>query len=323
MGLVVLGAIVMIGPTFGFATIGADRSVSVSTAEDPDGLLGIETVYDGSEIVYDDGDGTSNDESVVTVANNLGSDITDFDVQLVSIDGVSDGVLGVENRQDLFDGIGTNDSPIPVILECTRDEQAQSDGADVALRLNAIADSVSVTEKTVVVPGVSVDCDEDDVDRVEQEPGTPVDDAATVELDDAFASAPRGNTAGTVTFVFTNTDSGVLTIEALEIRSSSQAATIGLDKPGNQAQVRVDSGDTTGEISSSQVVRFGDGGVRTDGPVPVAVGDTAEITMENFVDIDSTGNQGLDMAGEDVTVVLYFEGDQPAIAFELNDLRLD
>lgn len=320
-GFIILGVIAMVGPSFGFATIAADRPMSVTTADDPYGLLGIDIVYGGDEIWYDDGgSGSANEEVVLRLENNFGDDIDFLDVQIASIDGVDDSTLVIENRQDLFDGIESGEGPADVILECSRDVAAQSDGTAVTFQIDATSSSIAVTEKTVVVTDVRFDCDEDDVDRVDQEPGIPSDEVDDIDFDstsDAFVFDDYG-----VEFTFTNAGDDPLTITALEIRDTSVDVAVGLDNGGNN-EVEIDSDGQTGAINAgggNQQLRFGDGGVELDQPVTVASGSSATTTMQDFEEADS-GRDRLNMEGEDVYVVLYFDGGQDAVMFELTDLQ--
>lgn len=75
VGLIVLGSVAMAGPTFGFSTIAGDRAVSVSTADDPAALLGLDIASnvspgDQTELV----DITNNFDNQMDVTIVLGED---------------------------------------------------------------------------------------------------------------------------------------------------------------------------------------------------------------------------------------------------------
>lgn len=321
----------MAGPTFGFSTIGADRNVNVGTSE-LNGLVGITPVYDGGTIVFENG-GNSNAEAVFELGNNLDQDFDEMNVRIDSVAGGDDGVLEIENRQVLFDGIATTDDPVEVIVGCSRDVvEEELAGTTVTFRIDAFASGVSITDALVTVQGVTYDCEEDSVERVEQKPGDTESNSITFDSSNAFVDGSRQGTDNvSVEFSFTsNYDSLVIT--ALEIRSTSRDETIGLENPGQgqggNAEVLVESNDQTGTITTgnNDIIRFGDGGIRLSDNVSVGAGSDATVTLQEFRNADKT-NEALDMGGENVTVVLYFVEDanndltDDAFKFELINLQ--
>ncbi|MFU8868488.1 hypothetical protein [Natronococcus sp.] len=86
---VVLGVVLLAGPTFGFVSISADRGVSIGTADDGDGYLGLETV---DTVVSDQNDA----ETVLVMTNNADEELSiDADVTIRG--------SGLEEASD-FDG---------------------------------------------------------------------------------------------------------------------------------------------------------------------------------------------------------------------------
>lgn len=73
---VVLGVVLLAGPTFGFVSISADRGVSIGTADDGDGYLGLEAV---ETVVSDQNDA----ETVLVMTNNADEELSiDADVTI-------------------------------------------------------------------------------------------------------------------------------------------------------------------------------------------------------------------------------------------------
>lgn len=106
IGLVLLGAVLIVGPTFGFSTIAADRGVSVSTSVN-DGLIGIED----NGVTVDNPGG----EEIGNLKNNVGGSMTISDVS------VDEAGLQLDNADEI-EGAEIGDS-IGVEVSCENPQQ--------------------------------------------------------------------------------------------------------------------------------------------------------------------------------------------------------
>lgn len=148
IGLVLLGAVLVAGPTFGFSTIAGDRGVSVGTAEDPDALLGIDSEGNVGELRGDD------DPVVVgTLSNNADEPL---DAQDVVIDSITDGE-GTELSTDILrvvdpdDGDPIESTGTDVTVECAQGENINGD-QEVVIRIGEAGGStVSIIDSTFSV----------------------------------------------------------------------------------------------------------------------------------------------------------------------------
>ena len=149
--LIFLGVVTMAGPTFGFATIAADRGLSVATADDSSAYLGLEDQSASASI------GSPGEQTVVyTVTDNVRDDSATVDASIVGItddsnDPVTSAALSVDVQP------GSDAETFDVVLAC--EDGASIDGSyRVLLQLVASSDASSVDatrETTALVP---VDC---------------------------------------------------------------------------------------------------------------------------------------------------------------------
>lgn len=319
VSLIAVGVVAMLAPSFGFSTVASDRGVQISTAENDRAFLGVDDVYGGGEIVYNGG---TTIEPALELTNRLGTDADTVDVQIESVQGYEDNTLDIANHADLFDGLEDGET-VTVELECSRDVEAETDeaGTTVEFSVNALGESASVTDLSVSVSNVRFDCEEDDIDRVDPEPGVP-ENETNAPLGDYGAFSERGSGNSMVWFDFTNEDDQALTIEAIEIRSTSKDDVVGIDAGGNdEGEIRVDGEDTTVFSSGqgNQALRVGDGGAKTDETVPVGTGQTGSVKLGDFN--KGSINDRAEMVGTDVTIVLYFEEeDQDAVRYDLTNI---
>lgn len=92
---VVVGAVLLAGPVFGFTSVIADRPVNVATAEDPHGLLGVTDISgSGDSEVKKNSPG-----AVFALDDNVGSiAATDIEVTNVKFEGVDSALEGEVNE---------------------------------------------------------------------------------------------------------------------------------------------------------------------------------------------------------------------------------
>ena len=154
VGLILLGAAVMAGPTFGFTTVGADRGMSVGTAGDSSAYLGLDDRSSSAAI-------SNPDETTVayTLTDNLGGlDRTDIDVSVVQI---TDGSNQTVTSSALTATVesGTEPSTFDVRLACGVGETL--DGTySVQLQIVASGGSSSVDATRETSTSISIDCTE-------------------------------------------------------------------------------------------------------------------------------------------------------------------
>lgn len=137
--LIVLGAVTMAGPAFGFSSLAADRGVYVGTATDPNGLLGVNDNSDTADANIKN----SNDQSLLyylddntgafSSTNAISANVTAFDgsstaleATVQSADGVNDFIVVMTCGQSNLNTQGyptveitANDTDLRVELERT------------------------------------------------------------------------------------------------------------------------------------------------------------------------------------------------------------
>ena len=120
--LVVVGALVLAGPAFGFTTIAADRMVDVATTDTEDALLGVSDT--------DQTPNQQNDAVVMTITNNAGVDfdsletdveLEDEDDNLAIIDDFADQLAAGEETGLEVTCDGGGDSTATISVEATAD----------------------------------------------------------------------------------------------------------------------------------------------------------------------------------------------------------
>ncbi|MXV64623.1 hypothetical protein GS429_21605 [Natronorubrum sp. JWXQ-INN-674] len=154
LGLILLGATVMAGPTFGFATIGADRGVSVGTAPDSSAYLGLEDRSSSASI------GTPDDTTVAyTVTDNLGGvDRSDIDVSVVQITDDSNQAVATSSLAATVES-GSEPGTFDVRLACGAGETLDGTySVQLHIVASSASSSVDVTRETSTQ--ISIDCTE-------------------------------------------------------------------------------------------------------------------------------------------------------------------
>jgi len=127
----IVGAVVLAGPVFGFQSIIADRGVNVGTAADDNALLGLS---EGSDAVVEHPD----DEEVVTITNNLDTPIDEDDFETTVDAGELEIVEEFEFDDELAPGGETG-----LVLECG---EARGEGSE----------EVTVTVESAAAGGVEI-----------------------------------------------------------------------------------------------------------------------------------------------------------------------
>ncbi|MFC6813510.1 hypothetical protein ACFQGT_19605 [Natrialbaceae archaeon GCM10025810] len=148
IGCLLVGAMLLAGPAFGFSTIAADRGISVEAVENENALLGlVET--DSPDIEQHE-----TETEIVTLENNFGSTITALDVT-VDID-----TDDLSWQGDSFPSELSEDESASIIVECTKESRNAYGTALVDVTVDrAVADNNIIVEgPTVSDIQVQYDC---------------------------------------------------------------------------------------------------------------------------------------------------------------------
>ncbi|ELY45007.1 bactofilin family protein [Natronorubrum sulfidifaciens] len=189
---ILLGVVVMAGPTFGFATIAADRGVSVATADDSSAYLGLEDRSASAAI-----DSPAESTVVYTVTDNFGgADPTAVDASVVRItDDNSDPVTSTTLSATVQPGSEAN--TFDVHLACT-DATSLEGSYRVLLQFVASGDGSSVDATRETAALVPVDCTAEPVVITVDEDGD-VTAGGDVTVDNNVDVGGSINSGGSVT----------------------------------------------------------------------------------------------------------------------------
>lgn len=301
------------GPTFGYQTIGADRSVNADVAADEaDALLGLEAVYDGTQIEYSEGQGFWQDDTyvnatVATVTNNVDEALAvSAEVAAVDWGGNDDRVLDVANQGEFANPVapdGTQD----LVLSCSGDVTGTAPDATVWLSVEASGSDVSIDREPYPVTGVSFDCE----GSSSPGDGDPPTDPVPIDDPDVSLEASNPTAVGEdwwglippsrVAFELQNSGSQPVTVTDIHVSDAGSATLI--EQQGDEVDV---TGDASGGLGVDDGISVGPDAPRYDFDqnATFSGGDTATVTVGRF---QGSGGQ-IDMNGESVTLVLYVEG---------------
>ena len=131
--LVVVGAVLLAGPLYGFTTLAADRGVSVSTADGADAYLGLV----GTDAAIDDPD---DEAEIATLTNNVGSELA-LAVDVTFTDGADDD-LEAETPQTVAPG-----ETVAVTVACDGQGGAPNQATTATVTVTeATGDGVTITD---------------------------------------------------------------------------------------------------------------------------------------------------------------------------------
>jgi len=309
LALLVVGAALLVGPTFGFETIGADRAVDADVAaNEANALLGLQADYDGTEVEYSHPqypwlDPTYDNSTVANVTNNADEALS-VSVEIASIEGVDDDVLEVVNQDDFGSPVGPG-ATRDIRVGCSGDIAGTvQQGTTVGLSFEASGSEISIDRQPYPVTGVSFDCDGGSPG--DGDPPTdpvPIDDPA-VTLEASNPTAEGGFwfiPSPEVQFDLQNTGSQPVTVTGIQVSDSSAAT--GIEQDGAEVDV---TAETNGELDADSGISIGADAPRYDfdQDATIADGQTAGVTLADF----QSGGTAVDMSGESVTLVLYVEG---------------
>ncbi|SIR98079.1 FapA family protein [Natronorubrum thiooxidans] len=152
LALILVGAMAMAGPTFGFATIAAERGVSVGTADDSSAYLGLEDRSASAAI--DAPDGTT---TVYAVTDTLdGHSQSSVDASVVGITDEYNAAVSTTALEATVQP-GSDADTFDVVLACG-DGEALDGSYRVELRLVASAAGSSVDATRTTAAFVPIDC---------------------------------------------------------------------------------------------------------------------------------------------------------------------
>ena len=134
--VVLVGTVVLFGPSFGFSTIASDRGVAVSTADGTGAYLGVDSQDDIGELRGDD-----SPERVATLYNNLDEDVEVIEFEIYN----DDDTLAIDSP-DIGSTIESGTSE-DVTITCTTSDSIGEREIEIEV--------VEVDGKTTTINGVS------------------------------------------------------------------------------------------------------------------------------------------------------------------------
>lgn len=310
-GLVCLlfAGVLLAGPTFGFASVAADRGILVDTAPDDQALLGIEVTYDDEEVSNTPLPQANVEPEILELTNRFGTDIDEVDISVTDVDNEEDNTLEIANRGALLGGIDEDETE-PVELGCSGDVTA-SGTTDVTVTISqATSSDISLSDKLVTITEVQYDCEtDDDGGDGEPEAAEPIEET-DIEL---VGTDLQGDRNSVVVFDVENQGESV-TVTGIEARDTSSNAEQINDGGNLEVVISIDD-ETVGELNrngGNRVIEIGGPQYDLDQDAQIEEKKTASFTLSRF-QASGSGQSGgnIDMTGEDVDIVLYFEDRDP------------
>jgi len=159
VGLILLGVMIMAGPTFGFSTIASDRSVNVSTASNSNALLGI----------HDDSRSAAiNSPEEATTIYKLEDNVGSFSRENVTLDlmqmtDANDNSNSVDTSAFKLEkgGSGFEEGSLNVQIRCSNGSAFLDSEYYVELNIVASGSAVTVDTDRETTTAVPIDCTED------------------------------------------------------------------------------------------------------------------------------------------------------------------
>lgn len=265
---ILIGAILLAGPIFGFSTIGAERTTSVSTADDSTALVGLTSL--SGEIT------SQNDEAdAVRVSNNLD--------EAISLQTNQEDLTALQVSDD-FDTSLDSGNETELTLECG--DSASGAGTET---FTTVITKAATTSGGVTVESASIEA------SIEYDCGGP-DGGGNFEVD----NPSMGDDPDQLEFDLKNVGSDGEKIKRISLDSTTSDA-IQVDNRGkNNPEIVLANGnvDENGAIpidGTNQNIN-----VKTIDP-----GETVAVEIQRFQDGDGGA---VDLEGNDVDISLYREG---------------
>lgn len=298
--LVLVGTATLLVPSMAFSSVDADRTTNVSVADDQsNALLGM------TQLVSSIGGTTS----VARITNNLDEDLNTLDTA------VSLNTTDLSINQDFDNSLLSGDST-DLVLDCEK----RSGTATVNISVNeASGPDVTITDPSL---NFTVDYDCTGKDSGGDGPGAPnpvpIEETGLEVSGGPVAIQGSKNPDSVVEFDLDNTGSEV-TITGIEIRDTTSNAT----KVSNSGQEITITSTTDGSLDKTGKntgLNVGGGRYDLDSNATVASGATASFSLDEFRESGNGNNNQVDMEGEDVDIVLYFQDRDPVI-LTLEDIK--
>lgn len=295
---VLVGAAALVTPSLAFSSVDADRGSTIATADDPSNAnLGM------TQLVGSIG-GTN---SVARITNNMDQDLGTLDVD-VSIN-TSDLIVS-----DGFDNSLPAGDSTDLVLDCDR----RMGTALVTINVvEASGPTVTITDPTLEFT-LDYDCTggDDGSDGPGATDPVPIEETDLRIDGDPTATRATNNQnqpRSVVNFDLENTGSEV-TVTSIEVRETTTSAVKVAD---TGPEVTVDSQGVFDRRGGKQGISIGGGRYDFDTNATIGSGTTASFALSRF---KNSNNNQVDMAGEDVEIVLHFRNRDPVV-FTLENIK--
>ncbi|WP_254762201.1 hypothetical protein [Natrinema marinum] len=332
---VLLGALTLLAPAFGFDFLAIDRGIDASVADDEQNApLGVRTTYDGTTIEYETGffgfPRTNTTATVAELRNNVDSPFTvEAEVSSVVWASGNDQRVLAPVSSSLTLGSGQTDT---VELRCSQEVAGEASDATVDLDLKASGTPVTIDRREYTVSGVSFACEgtqsagsggPDEIMPIGETDLTLVNGSVAAEQSTGASQEPGSR----VTFDVRNDGSDDIMVTGIGVYNTTSTANevyycanywfFGCTATDNEVTI---DGTTDGYRSVDEAMAIGEGNTYDlDQNATIATGDTATVAIEQFR--EDGFNTQVDMSGTEVTVVLVVEdnttGEEVGIETEL------
>lgn len=244
VALIVVGALLLAGPSFGFSSLTADRTTSIETAAGEEALLGINET--DQMITVSGNDDTPREIGILS--NNLYQE-TMISVEVADIPGWNNDILQAGPSGQY---VGTGNS-IQATVQCAQ-KTSGNDQQEVVFRAESLGSSAEITDATFTVM-VDMQCDK----------GNP--DTSTSGLSGVSASnLSEGDSSQSQTFEFSLTEelqgNESVTITLRDVHQNKRldysGVTVESDTPGSVSSYEPNNQDYEIAFSPSETLSKGD-----------------------------------------------------------------
>ncbi|MFA9417260.1 hypothetical protein [Natrinema sp. HArc-T2] len=267
---IVVGAVLLGGPVFGFSSFAADRDADVNVADDTSAYLGI---FDNSPnqsadvISKNGGEGT-----VYYLDDNTGTfDAAAIDAEVIEFSGSSTGLVAQVDTTDT-----THDFAVGV--SCGTSDL--KDTGNVTIHLNA-SDNPTIDLERTTSSQIEVDCKGKS--------------SALFEVTSAASTGDNNNTA----VIDIKNNGAAETVKGISIDSTSSSAdTV---NNGNNPEIIIGNSNVNRNKKNKNKILIDGTEYKVKGGEDIASGETVQITISEFRDGTST----VEMSGKTVEFSLY------------------
>ncbi len=283
----VVGAVILWGPVFGFSTFAADRGMNVGTAASQNALLGINATDQTVQVAGND----DSPQKIGIISNNL-DQVATVSVEVVHIPNGSDGILQAQPAATNVDPGASTDATV----ECA--EGTTLGVEDVRFRAEAEGSSVQITNATFTAT-IDIQCGK----------GSGQISPTNSGLSGVFASnLTNGNSSQPQTIEFDLTtdlpSNETVTITLRDVQKNNR-----LDYTGTTIET-----DSAGSVSG-QTVGNHDYEIVFDPTETIARGETVTINVGR---VDASGSQAAKSAPYDAVFQRSDKPDSESDTFDVN-----